>query len=199
MKNVIDNIKLGLYMGIIGIILLYIGTLIFMPDLTVKIFRFKPFVVVTESMEPYINVNDMVVVGVFDIDEAEVGDIITFEADIDYNGTKEIVTHYIYEIDRTRDEAVIRTNRYFDEDQTITPDTWIIPENNVIGSYSFHIPYMGYLVGFIKSIYGIIIIGINVLIFGGIKYINRKTKQKELLEKENKKEEELEEEIKQLD
>ena len=27
----------------------------------------------------------------------KVGDIITFNADIDYNGTKEIVTHYIYE------------------------------------------------------------------------------------------------------
>lgn len=175
MKNTIENIKLVLQMGIIGVILLYIGTTVFMPDLTVKIFRFQPFITVTESMDPVIKVNDVVVVTAFDIDEAEVGDIITFKADIDYNGTEETVTHYIYEIDQSGEQTIIRTNRHFETDENITPDTWLIPAEDVIGSYAFQIPYLGLLIGFIKSPYGIVIIAINIATVFAIKYINKKS------------------------
>ena len=177
MKNLVENIKLVVSMTIIGAILLYIGTLVLMPDMTVKIFRFQPFVVVTESMEPYLNVNDMVVVTPFDIDEAEVGDVITFKADIDYNGTEEVVTHYIYSIETTKGETFIRTNRYFEEDEIVVPDTWLIQEQDVIGSYGFHLKYVGFIIGFLKSFYGIAIVIINVVIFSLISYINKKQKQ----------------------
>ena len=182
MKNTIENIRLFLSMAFIGAILLYIITVLFMPELTIKIFQFQPFNVVTESMEPVINVNDVVIATNFNVDEAEVGDIITFYADIDYNGTNEVVTHYIYEIDRTGEEPIIRTHRYFADGETITPDTWLIPASNVVGSYSFHIPYLGYLLGFIKSIYGIVIIAVNVVVISAIKVINKKAKQKEELQ-----------------
>lgn len=175
MKNTIENIKLVLQMGIIGVILLYIGTTVFMPDLTVKIFRFQPFITVTESMDPVIKVNDVVVVTAFDIEEAEVGDIITFKADIDYNGTEETVTHYIYEIDQSGEQTIIRTNRHFETDENITPDTWLIPAEDVIGSYAFRVPYLGLLIGFIKSPYGIVIIAINIATIFAIKYINKKS------------------------
>ena len=174
MKNIIENIKLVFSMVIIGGLLLYIATVLFMPDLTVKIFRFQPYIIVTESMEPVFNVNDMVVVTAFDIDEAEVGDVITFKADIDYNGTLETVTHYIYEIDRTGSEAIIRTHRHFDEGETVVPDTWLIPESDVIGQTSFHIPYIGFLIGFVKSPYGLVVIAVNVVIIGAIVSINKK-------------------------
>lgn len=174
MKNLIENIKLVLSMIIIGGLLLYIATVLFMPDMTIKIFRFQPYIVVTESMEPVFNVNDMVVVSTFDIDEAQVGDVITFKADIDYNGTKEIVTHYIYEIDRTGSEPIIRTHRHFEEGETITPDTWRIPADDVIGAATFHVPYVGYLIGFVKSPYGIVVILINTIVIGGIVSINKK-------------------------
>ena len=180
MKKVIENIKLVFTMGLIGAILLYIGTIVFMPDLTIKIFRFQPFVVVTESMQPVLNVNDMVISKQFDIDEAQVGDIITFKADIDYNGTKEIVTHYIYSIDTTNDEAVIRTNRHFEGDEEITPDTWLIDSQDVIGTYGVHVPYIGLIIGFVTSIYGIIIISINIVIILIIKYMYRNDEDKKI-------------------
>ena len=176
MKAIIENIKLVSSMVIIGAILLYIGTSLFMPEMTIKIFRVQPFIVVTESMEPVFNVNDVVVAKTFNIDEAEVGDIITFKADIDYNGTEETITHYIYEIDRSGDEAIIRTHRHFEEGETVTPDTWLIPASSVIGTYSFHVPYLGLLIGFVKSVYGLAIIGINIVIFGAVKFINKKSK-----------------------
>ena len=176
---IIENIKLVGSMVIIGALLLYIGTMLFMPELTIKIFRFQPYIVVTESMEPVFNVNDMIIASAFDIEEAEVGDVITFKADIDYNGTKEIVTHYIYEIDRTGSEAIIRTNRHFNSDETITPDTWLIPESDVIGSYSAHIPYIGYVIDFITSLYGIVVILINVVVITAIVKLNKQIKERD--------------------
>lgn len=180
MKNLIENIKIFIQMAFIGGLILYIGTTVFMPDLTIKIFRYQPFVVVTESMQPYLNVNDVVVATVFDESKAEVGDVITFEADIDYNGTTEVVTHYIYSIDRSGEETILRTNRYFEEGETVTPDTWLIPASNVIGTYSVHFKQLGLLIGFIKSVYGIVIIAFNIAIIYAIKYINKKAKQAEL-------------------
>ena len=41
MKSIIENIKLVGSMVIIGALLLYIGTMLFMPELTIKIFRFQ--------------------------------------------------------------------------------------------------------------------------------------------------------------
>ncbi len=173
MKNIIENIKLVVSMTIIGAILLYIGTMVFMPNLTIKIFRFQPFVVVTESMEPVINVNDMIIATPFDIEEAKVGDIITFEADIDFNGTKEVVTHYIYSIDRTGETPIIRTNRHFEEGEEIVPDTWLLTSNDIIGTHSTTIKYAGLLVGFLKSTLGIAVIVFNIVIISAIAYINK--------------------------
>lgn len=176
MKNFLENVKLTVQMTIIGAIILYIGTLVFMPELTVKIFRFHPYVVVTESMEPVINVNDMVIATPFNIEDAEVGDIITFKADIDYNGTQEVVTHYIYSIDETGDEAIIRTNRHFEDDETIVPDTWLIAESDVLGSHGVTVKYLGFLVGFLRSIYGITIVVINIVIFSTISFLNKRNR-----------------------
>ena len=184
MKELLENVKLFIQMGIIGAILLYIGATVFMPDMTIKIFRFQPFVVVTESMEPVINVNDMVVARPFNIETAEVSDIITFKADIDYNGTEEVVTHYIYEIDRSGDEAILRTHRHFDNPEEVVPDTWLIPASDVIGSYGTHVPYVGFIIGFIKSTYGMAVIGVNILIFGAIKLMNRSKDEEELEQEE---------------
>lgn len=177
MKKLLENVKLVLSMVLIGGLLLYVATMVFMPTLTLSIFQYQPYNVMTNSMEPIIDVNDVVIVKNFDIDSAEVGDIITFKADIDYNGTEETVTHYIYSIDRSGEEAVIRTHRYFENPEDVVPDTWLITESQVIGGYGFHIQYLGYAIGFIKSIYGMVTIGANILIFTTIKYINKRSKK----------------------
>lgn len=179
MKKVLENVKLFVSMLFIGALLLYIATMIFMPTLTLKVFQFQPYTVVTNSMEPVIDVNDVVVVKSFNIDEAQEGDIITFKADIDYNGTEETVTHYIYSIDRTGEEAIIRTHRHFENPEDVVPDTWLITESQVIGAYGFHIQYLGYVIGFIKSIFGILTIAANLLIFGAIKFINNRARRRE--------------------
>jgi len=179
MKNIIENVKLVVQMVLIGVILLYLASTAFMPELTIKVFGFQPYIVMTESMEPKIAVNDVVVAKRFNSADAAVGDIITFEADIDYNGTLETITHYIYSIDSTGEEKIFRTNRHFDLDEEITPDTWLIPESQVIGSYVFHIKYLGLIIEFVKSIYGMVVIAVNIVVISVIMFINKRFKNKE--------------------
>ncbi len=171
-----ENIKLFGSMIIIGILLLYIVFQLFIPSMTVKVFGFKPYVVITESMEPVINVNDMVFVHRFNLEDAEVGDIISFNADIDYNGTPEVVTHYIYSITDENGTTIIRTNRYFDEDTTPVPDTWLLTEDDVLGAYWFHIPKVGVVVEFLKSPFGIAAVLVNVGVITAVTILLKKDK-----------------------
>ncbi len=163
-----------------GLLLLYILFEIFIPQTTVKVFQFKPYVVITASMEPVINVNDMAIVvnpTNRKISNLEVGDIITFEADINYDGTKEIVTHYIFSITETDGVRTYRTNRY----GSTTPDTWVLRDNDILGIYAFRIPWIGNLVNFVRSPYGIVAISVNIIVIGAIIYIV-KTGKKEKIE-----------------
>lgn len=163
-----------LFLIVAGLLLFYIIIEAFLPQMTIKIFQFKPFVVITESMEPVLNVNDMVVATNPNLDKLEVGDIITFEADIDYNGTKEYVTHYIFSI--SEDELgnrVFRTNRY----GSIVPDTWKLYDQDVIGVYWFHIPAIGVLLQFLKSPFGIAAVGVNIAIITAIVLIVKSDKK----------------------
>jgi signal peptidase len=167
------------------ILLLYIVIQIVAPDVTVRIFGVKPYVVVTESMEPEINVKDMVFVRQFSIDEAKVGDIITFKADVDYNGTKEVVTHYIYAINTSGDTTAIQTNRHWEDMNDAVADPWVVFPEDVLGTYWFQIPKIGYVTEFLKSPFGISAVLVNITVIGGIIYLvkndnkNNKTTEKE--------------------
>lgn len=170
-----DNVKLYGSVVLIGILVLYIFLQLFVPDMTVRVFGFKPYVVVTQSMEPVIDVNDMVFVRRFKMDDAEVGDIITFNADIDYNGSKEVVTHYIYSIEGTGDDTIIRTNRYYEDENDIVPDTWLLSQDDVLGRYWFQIPKIGFVTEFLKSPFGIAAVVVNVGIVVAIVYLVKKS------------------------
>ncbi|RJX24334.1 MAG: signal peptidase I [Acholeplasma sp.] len=181
-KHIAKQIGSIIFYLISGLLILYILLELFIPDMTIKVFQFKPFVVITESMEPVINVDDMVIVYNPNVDELEVGDIITFRADINYDGTKEIITHYIYSItENTEGELVFRTNRYGSD----VADTWILQEGDVIGVYGFKIPQLGVFVNFLKSPFGIAAIAVNVIVIGAIVYIVKSGK-KEAVQQENK-------------
>ncbi|MBU1143142.1 MAG: signal peptidase I [Firmicutes bacterium] len=164
-----------------GLLVLYILMELFIPDMTIKVFQFKPFVVITESMEPVIDVDDMVVVFNPNLDKLEVGDIITFKADIDYNGTKETITHYIHTITENNDgDRIFRTNRY----GSTVPDTWILRDADIIGVYGFRIPQLGVFINFIKSPFGIAAVSVNLIVIGAIVYLVKSGKKQEELPKE---------------
>jgi len=164
-----------IFVVVSGLLIIYIITEAFMPTMTIKIFQFKPYVVITESMEPVLNVDDMIIVFNPKVDELEVDDIITFEADIDYNGTKEIVTHYIYSItDDGEGNLSFRTVR---QGGTV-PDTWILSEQDVIGVYGFKISQLGVFINFIKSPFGIAAILVNIGVIVAIVVLVKSDKKK---------------------
>ena len=177
-SNLWKNVKTGLFYAVSGILLLYIAISIFMPENTVKVFGFKPYVVITDSMEPYINVNDLIFVKNPKVDELVVEDIITFYADINYDGEKEIVTHYIYSINENTDgELVFKTHRYYDEGEEVFADYWVIGEDDVLGEHMLTVPYVGAVVQFVKSPFGIAAMFVNAGVIVGIIYIMKKTEK----------------------
>ncbi len=177
-KKVYNFIKTILFYVILFLLSMYIVFEVFIPNQTVKVFGFKPYNVMTQSMEPVLNVNDMIIVKNFKVEELEVNDIITFYADIDYNGENEIVTHYIYSItENSPGDYTIRTNRHYNDDQTPVADTWILSGDDVLGLYSFKIPYLGYVTEFLKSPFGIAAIIVNAGIIITIVYLIKRDKK----------------------
>ena len=172
----LDYIKTGLFYIIAGILVLYIAISIFMPEKTVKVFGFKPYIVITESMEPDIMVFDLIIVKNPKIDELEVDDIITFYADMNYDGEKDVITHYIYSINENDDgDLIFRTNGYFENEADTFPDYWLLGEDDILGQHALTIPKLGYLVQFVKSPFGIAAIVVNAGVIAGIIYLIKKS------------------------
>jgi signal peptidase len=175
-SSIWGQVKSILFYVVAGLLLFYILLELFIPSQTVKIFQFKPYVVVTESMEPVINVNDLIIVTNPNLDKLEVGDIITFNADIDYNGTKEVVTHYIYSISENTDgDRIFRTVR----NGGTVPDTWVLQDGDILGSYAFRIQKLGNIINFVKSPFGIAAITVNVVVIVSIVYIIKSSKKQQ--------------------
>ncbi|ERJ11637.1 signal peptidase I [Haloplasma contractile] len=158
-----EYIKYGLFLLVTGVLSLYIVIAVFLPDQTVKIFGFKPYVVISQSMEPVIDRNDVVVVNDFAVEELKVGDIITFRTDINYDGEKEVVTHYIYSINKNNNnDYSFKTHRYFSSETEIVPDTWLLLEEDILGEYMFQLPAIGSIILFLQSPFGIVAMLVNI-------------------------------------
>jgi signal peptidase len=185
-KKYFNIAKKVFFYVIIAFLSLYIFFEIFVPSKTVKVFGFKPYYVMTQSMEPVLEVNDLIVVKNFDVEDLEEGDIITFYADIDFNGDNEIITHYIYSIaENASGDYVIRTHRYYEDEQNIVPDqNWILSEDDVLGLYSFHVPLLGYVIQFFQSPFGIAALVVNGGIIAAIVILIKREKKEKVIVKE---------------
>ena len=94
---------------------------------TEKINGHKPYIIVSNSMEPRIKVSGMIVVKGVPYDELKKDDIISFTVDTtDPNIQGKVITHRIY--DFTLDGGIITKG-----DNNATPDSWIVTEKNVKG------------------------------------------------------------------
>ena len=105
--------------------------------------RYEP--VYTGSMEPAIPVGSVVVIKPVDPESLREGDIICFEL----SGPTSI-THRIINV---TEEGFITKG-----DANEDPDTWIVKKENVIGKAIFTIPYLGYLVHFVRTPLGFILL-----------------------------------------
>ena len=129
--------------------------------------HFGNFVVLTGSMEPSISPGDYITVVKTDVNKLEVGDVITYK----FNGAT--VTHKIVEIGNDTVTTQGTANNVADDP---------IDKSNIVGKYLFKIPKVGYVMSFLSSTAGLILIFgfIGIAIFWEITDPNRGKKEKQV-------------------
>jgi signal peptidase len=114
---------------------------------SLNVFGFQSFIVKSGSMEPSIHTGSVVVdhTGT----NYNVGDVITFKI----KDSQDTVTHRIVKVNQNAGITSYKVKG----DANNTPDPDPVLKTNVVGSVSFSIPYLGFLIAFIRSIPGLIL------------------------------------------
>jgi len=99
------------------------------------------------SMEPELDAGTMVVSQRVSPSSIAVGDIIVFRSATAGN----MICHRVYEIRRSGLEFITKGDAYQD------PDPAPVSAGSVVGRITFHAPFMGNIVAFIKTLPGLII------------------------------------------
>lgn len=124
----------------------------------------RTLVIISDSMEPTINRGDLAVVNTnFELESLEEDMIIAFYRDLNNDGKKEILVHYIAKINNENDELTFKTKRE-NVVSYIDWDAWETIPEDIIGIYMFHIPNIGIPALFLDSIFGKIVIFIDILV-----------------------------------
>jgi len=125
------------------------------PNKVPSVFGYKPFVVLSGSMEKTINKGDLIFVKKTDTNKLKVGDIIAFR-----NTDNTVTTHRISEIVKSSKKTCFRTkgDNNNDVDQEITCS------NLVEGKYVSKIAKLGNLVIFVQEPMGFAILMLTILI-----------------------------------
>lgn len=150
-KNFLFNriINIFFILGIIINLTIILGFYIY-PKL-----KYKPYVVLTESMYPIINKGDIIIIKNTDY---SINDIVVYMQN-DTNMMRKII-------------SIDSNNIYISNDE-------YIDINNILGKYILRIPILGYFVLFIQSYIGLIIFLISIVII----YILYRRKKIEVLER----------------
>ena len=121
----------------------------------INMFGYKSYVIKTNSMEPTININDVVINKEVKPEEINVGDVITFLHD------GEVITHRITKIDNDGDITQYTTKG----DNNNIEDTFKIDYENIKGKHVLTIPYLGNVVQLLENKLLFLIILLIILIF----------------------------------
>ena len=147
------------------------------PNLVPSVFGYKPFIVLSGSMESQINVGDLVIVKEVDAKNLKTGDIIAFR------DSKDIVTtHRIVDITTKNNQLCFKTKG----DANNAEDNDIVYSNMVEGKYQTKIAKIGNTILFIQKPVGFAIILMSILIICLLVYLyqNRKINEEEKFKEE---------------
>ncbi|MCD8083856.1 MAG: signal peptidase I [Clostridiales bacterium] len=122
---------------------------------------FRPYTVLSGSMEPEIHVASLVYINTRD-KEAEIGKVVAFR--IATTGEDSFVVHRI--VDQTEKGYVTKG------DNNDTEDMVILKPENIIGAYVYSIPYAGYL--FANRVGILLLVFLWILGLNGIAFITDK-------------------------
>lgn len=176
------NIIVRIFYSVIFIaIIAYIGGMYYYPDVVANIIPYRFYTVLTDSMEPTIPTYSMVCSKEITQDETlKKGDIITFYAD--RFGKEIILTHRFNKIEESKTgETLYRTNPDGEEENL---DIYETKRSDIIGTYVFHIPYVGKVLLFLKSPFGFIMYGEFIIVWLINVTLRSRWKEKEAIEEE---------------
>ena len=158
------------------------------PDEVPSFFGWKPFIVLSGSMETQISAGDIVVVKEIDTNELKKGDIIAFK-----DGNI-VITHRIDEVT----EIDGKTQYITKGDNNSTQDIGYVLPEQVEGVFKFKIARLGNIAMFIQTPLGMIVcLSIPIIIIILLQTADSKKEKEELVAKLNK-QSKMEEEIDKL-
>ena len=160
------------------------------PNRIPSVFGWKPFIVLSSSMEDTIMPGDLILTKEIDALELKEGDVISFRTN-----KYTVVTHRIINIVDEEGER----KYYTKGDNNDTADINPVCNNQIEGIYRYRIPKLGNIAIYLQKPIGIIIcIAVPLIIILIAQLADLKSKQIEVKEKE-KKQKELEEKMKILE
>jgi signal peptidase len=111
-------------------------------------FGWRVDMVYSGSMEPELKVGGVAITRPVAVESIKVGDIITF-----YSPLNQLLTsHKVIAVEKGS-PFYFRTKGDANEDG----DSFEVPAQNVVGKICFHIPYLGYVIHFIKTPLGLLL------------------------------------------
>lgn len=177
------------FLVLIILIAAYIALNVFMPVKAMEIFKVRLYTIQTGSMEPVLPVGSLVLVKKAELSDLKEGDIVTFYTDVNLDGEKEVVTHYVAAMYEENGKTVLRTKR----EANVFFDSWKVYEEDIIGSYIVHFNGIGRIADFLSSTMGFVMImfdaAIVIIAYALVSLLCEDDKEfegKDLLEKEGK-------------
>ena len=158
------------------------------PDKIPSFFGWKPFIVLSGSMETEIYSGDLVVVKEVDPGILKVGDVIAFKSgDI-------VITHRIAEVEN--DNGTIKYVTKGDNNNTEDRDR--VLQSDVEGLYQFKVEKLGNLAMFIQTPTGMLVCLSIPLLLLILVQIRESSKNKQLMKDEEDKQKQMQEELEEL-
>lgn len=139
--------------------------------------NYQMLAVMSGSMEPTIKTGSLIVIK--PVTEYNIGDIIS-SRDVNSRNGKEVITHRIF--NKTEKDGI--TEFTTKGDVNSTADAFPIKQDAIVGKHLATVPYLGYLIGYIKTLPGLIlliIIPATIIIYEESRKIHREAKS--ILEK----------------
>lgn len=143
------------------------------PNSVPSVFGYKPFVVLSGSMETEIYVGDLVIVKEVDSSTLKENDIIAFR-----NSDNLVTTHRIVDVVNDKSGVCFETKG----DNNNTKDDEIVCSNNIEGKYKLRIPKLGNAIIFIQEPLGFTVMMLSIFIICiFIYFINSRKIDKEMI------------------
>lgn len=159
-KVVTQLLGKGMFLSLLFVFFLYMGMNIIFPRKVINFFKFQHFVISSTSMEPVLNMGDIVFVKPINVETLEKDTIISFYYDIKLEGKKDIITHFFDHTEIVDEKVVYRTKRA----GTTRIDSWRIPEEDLLGEYLFHLEGIGKIILFFNHPLGFRVFLIDIVI-----------------------------------